>query len=234
MRKKNYILMFLLAMMVSLVSAQNPWSITHSRNDVPAASFAKQENGGYAQAGVSLRNLWIGSSVLWNVDDNAPIESPGVNGSLLYTLYSNERFALPIWGTIGLNSPDSLLSPDDGVAIGLYPWYELSSTGAFSLVLHGGVGYRRYTAESGDLTEVKLMAGLEVAISPNGGLPTTLSIAPVYRLNQGDLPNRTALEITGILPIGNGLGFMAEGNFPFDNDVEKSLFRLGVLVNGKL
>lgn len=236
--KMHYIFTLLLTLMVGILGAQTPWAIQHSRNDAPlkmvAASSGEELQ---AKAGISLRNLWIGSSVLWSVDENAPIESPGVNGSLLYTLYEHDRFGFPLWGNISLNDNGEIETPDEGVSIGAYPWYELQSTSAFTLVLHGGVGYRRFSPGEGleDATEIKLMAGLEAAINTSGGLPTTLSVAPVYLLGQGDLPNTTALEITGILPIGNGLGFMAEGNFPFDDDAETNgQFRLGVLINGRL
>jgi hypothetical protein len=175
--------------------------------------------------------------VVWNVDEDAPIESPGVNGSLLYTVYSTERFGLPVWGNISLADGAGIYNPDEGVTVGVYPWYELNKEEAFTLIAHGGVGYRRYTAEDGldkyNTTEIKIHGGLEVAMSPGGGLPVTLSVAPVYRMQVGDLPDGTTLEITGILPIGNGLGLLAEGDFPFDGDVG-SQFRMGVVINGRL
>lgn len=236
--KMSYFFSLLLTLVVGMLSAQTPWAIQHSRNDAPLKTYevSKSEDGSVALAGISLRNLWIGSSVLWSVDEEAPIESPGVNGSLIYTVYEHDRFGFPLWGNISLNDNGEIETPDEGVSLGAYPWYELSSNGTFTLILHGGVGYRRYTgAEDIDLTEIKLTAGLEAAINTGGGLPTTLSVAPVYLLGQGDLPNTSALEITGILPIGNGLGFMAEGTFPFDDDATTNgLFRLGILVNGRL
>lgn len=235
--KKLILFMMLLTLSVGLATGQTPWSITHSRNDEPVRAVKTQEGVTVQQAGVSLKNLWIGSSVLWNLDEEASIEAPGVNGTLMYTAYSNERFGLPIYGNIALGQDGPIWNPDEGVTLGLYPWYELGQSNGFTLIAHGGVGYRRYTDKDGledvDVTEIKIFGGLEVALSPGGGLPLTVSVAPVYRMNQGMRPDGTTLEVTGILPMGNGLGLMAEGDFPFDGDTG-SLFRMGILVNGRL
>lgn len=240
--KKQYFLMMLFSLMSLFAVGQSPWAITHSRTDADLVVVKISDVGAAVTSSkaVSLRNLWIGSSVLWNVDENAPIESPGIKGTLLYTAYENEKLSIPIVGNISLNDSGGVDVPDEGISLGVYPNYAVQTNSSFALVVHGGVGYRRYSdeqAELSDLTELKILGGIEMALFMGSGLPVTLNVGPVHRFRQGDLPNSTSLDITGILPLGNGLGFLVDGSFPFgENDVDagNSLLRMGIIVNGRL
>jgi hypothetical protein len=219
--------------------AQSPYSITNSHKQDKTST----QDVGTQQS--SLRNAWVGSKLAYNVDESKPLnESFLLSAKVLYTPVAGDRFAIPVVGNVGLGSQaeGDILNPDAGVNLGIYPWYLLSdptnTDSRLTLVLHGGLGYKVLTAELPEGAEapqqLKLIGGLEIAFASDEGLPTTLSVTPVYLFNtNAGVDNFGALEITGILPIANGLGLLAEGSFPFDQGISGQ-FRLGVIVNSQL
>jgi hypothetical protein len=107
------------------------------------------------------------------------------------------------------------------------------------LLAHGGIGYK--VIAKGVLAgieppqQIRLLGGLEAAFfSENGTLPTTLSVTPVYMYNtNATVGNQSALEITGIMPISNGLGFLVDVQVPFDSGAD-GIYRFGIIINGQL
>lgn len=237
--KKFLFICLLSVMSFAGLFAQSPYSITNSHG---TTSNTQILDDGTSTRSASLRNVWWGSKVLYSFDETKPIdESFFFSSKILYTPVFGDRFAVPVVGAAGLGEGSGdILNPDAGVNVGIYPWYLLTNDveSRLTLVLHGGIGYKVLTAEVPEGAEapqqIKLVGGLEAAFASNEGLPTTLSVTPVYFLNtNATVGNFGALEITGILPIANGLGILAEGSFPFDQSFDGQ-FRLGVIINGKL
>ncbi len=238
--KSLYSLFAMLALMLAFslpAAAQSAWAITHSHKTEYETVDVTYVDGPGSQAIVteraaviSFKNLWLGTTAIWSVDRDNPIESPSINGKILYSLYNSDHFSFPLVGNLSLRDNGDIETPDEGLTIGAYPWLQVSSGDKFNVILHAGVGYRRFTdPDSIDQTELKLLGGVEAAFITIGDRPATLNISPVFTMGQNNLPNRTALEVTGIFPIAEGFGAMAQVDFPFGDNAEKSLFRLGVL-----
>jgi len=208
--------------------AQTPYSIFNSRKKTDVD--VKQ---------VSVANPWLGAKLSYSVNDEQTLyENFLFSAKVLYTPIVGEKYAVPIVGVAGLGS-DNLSSSESGINFGVYPYYKLMESPKFALIGHGGVGYK--VIAKGVLTgveppqQIRLLGGLEAAFfSENGTLPTTLSITPVYMYNTGAaVGNSSMLEVTGIMPISNGLGFLVDAQVPFDKGT-KGIFRFGIIINGQL
>lgn len=223
----KYLFILLFAACVTAASSQTPYSFTQATD-----TYANVEQ-------ISLANPWVGARLSYNLNEDAPLDENFLfSAKVLYTPAQGENFAIPIVGTAGLNSTD-LFNPESGVNIGVYPYYIFSKSETLTLIAHGGMGYKVITkdVEVGDETpqQVRLVGGVEVALFPeSGGLPTTLSVTPVYLINTGtNIDNTGVLEITGIVPVANGVGLIAEGLVPFKDALNGS-FRFGIIVRGQL
>lgn len=223
----KYLFSFLLFALLTIpVWAQSPFSIVNSRNQ---EAEVRQ---------VSLGNPWVGAKLSYNINGDQPIDDNFLfSAKVLYTPVSGSNYAIPIVTSAGLGS-DNLVDPESGFNIGVYPFYSVVSKTNFQLIIHGGVGYKvitNGTDEGDDPQQIKLLGGLEVAFWPkDGGLPFTVSVAPTYLYHtQDNVDNTSLLQITGIIPIANGLGLLADVQVPLDNLVSET-FRFGVIVNGIL
>lgn len=220
---KNIILILILFSCFTL-TAQTPFTVLSSHGESPAALSAS-----------SQVNPWVGAKLVYNVSGDVS-ESFLLSGRVLYVAAAGERYAFPIVGNVGLNNADSL-SVDNGVSIGVFPYYILNTGFPFKLLLHGGLNYRTLVLNDASLNEFRVMAGLEAALYPreSNGSPTTLSVAPEYVINTIDAINNSwGLNITGVLPIANGLGLMLEGTVPLNNESTRTGFKIGVIVNADI
>jgi hypothetical protein len=120
-----------------------------------------------------------------------------------------------------------LLMSSTGATVGLYPYYKIYKGSAASIIVHGVAAWKLngFPAESGDttyLSQGRFSIGVEAGIgkTDKGRLPLTVSIAPVltvvgsgaYQQIFGETKNTIpSLEITGVIPVGQGIGFMIEG-----------------------
>lgn len=225
--------LFSIALMLTVaftINAQSAYDVINSHGDQTESVSTKS---------ASLANPWVGAKLAYNLNEDLPLdESFLLSAKVLYVPVAGPRFAIPVVGSVGLNSTD-ILNPDAGFNVGLFPWYKLSSSGNFTLIAHGGLNYKVITEgvpEGVDAPQqIKVLGGLEAVFSPSGdGAATTLSVTPAYFFNTAGVDESTAaLEITGVLPIANGLGLLIESTTPFNNDF-KGGFRFGVIVSNKL
>lgn len=208
------------------VMAQTAFSVSHS-HDIPA-------NQPSSLSVASLRNPWIGGGLVYNIRDDVS-DFFRLNARAQYAPIKGENFEIPFVTNADLTG--DTLAADQGVDIGIFPWVSIDNATGFSLLLHGGLNYTFTTADpDGDLFTV--MAGLEMAIwgKDENQAPFTLSAAPVLVFRTGAEPQNTAgLEITGVLPIANGLGFLIQGTIPFDNvNYFTKGIKAGIIANGLL
>lgn len=183
----------------------------------------------------SLNNPWLNAGLAYNVAGDVS-QSFLLNAGAFLTLAEGNRYEVPFVANVGLNNADSL-NADNGVSLGLFPWYKLSENGDLILLLHGGLNYHILNkAQVNSFNEFRIMGGLEAALyGKDGGSPTTLSVAPEYVISTGPVAdNWLNLNITGVVPIANGLGLLLEGAIPLDSKVRQNTLSIGVIVNGPL
>lgn len=216
----------LILCMVSLCTlvAQTPFDMVSSHANEQTSALSAS----------SLNNPWVGAKLGYNVSGDVS-ESFLLSARVMYVPYAGDRFAFPVVGNVGLNNADST-NADNGVSIGVFPYYSLSAEGDFKLLLHGGLNYHILTkADAGEASEFRILAGLEAALyGKDGGPPTTLSIAPEAVINTGPVNDtQWGLDITGVLPVAKGLGLLAEGWVPFQDNGGGG-FSIGVIVNSSI
>ncbi len=125
---------------------------------------------------------------------------------------------------------------DSGVTLGLYPWYILSENEKSTILAHGGIDYRVGDKnDAGYLTEFGINAGIELALyGDDYGMPFTISSGPEYVLSSG-ITNTPyfGLNLSGVVPIANGLGVLIEGDASLTDGVKSGL-KIGVIVNNSI
>lgn len=226
MKNISLILIISLTLMMDL-AAQSAFTVSHS-HDQPA-----DQPSGLSVA--SLRNPWIGGGLVYNIRDDVS-DFFRLNARAQYSPIKGTNFEIPFVTNVDLTA-DSLAN-DEGVDIGIFPWVNIGSAPGFSLLLHGGLNYTFTTGDpDGDLFTI--MGGLEMAIwgKDDNQAPFTLSAAPVLVFNTGaeTSDNTAGLEITGVLPIANGLGFLIQGTIPFDQTTYFTKgIKAGIIANGLL
>lgn len=218
---------FLLGLMLSIaLTAQTPFSVVNSHGTT------YQE---YSKS-ASLANPWIGAKVSKNFNENLPIDQSFLlSAKVLYAPLSGPGWSIPVVTTVGIGNSD-IFNPDAGINLGVYPYYNLSKQSSFQFVVHGALAYKVIESgvpeEADNPEQFKVSAGFEAILSPpDGGAPTTLSIAPTYMFNNIS-DDAGGLEITGVLPIATGLGILAESYIPFKEvNSYAGNFRLGIIAN---
>jgi hypothetical protein len=183
-------------------------------------------HGSQSASRASAKNAWLGAGLVYNIKDDVS-QNFVLNGSFLAPAYTFDRGAIPIMGNIELDSTGIF-------DVGIFPYYSLSFTGTVQVLLHGGIAYKFLIDRPDTENEYLLTAGIEAAFyGDNGRAPFTLSIAPelIGSFNQSN--ERSGLNITGILPLYNGMGLLAEGLIPFDGDATTGL-KIGIIVNSAL
>ncbi len=225
------ILILLVTLITLDISAQSAFTVSHS-HDQPAATGDDQPS---SLSVASLRNPWIGGGLSYNIRDDVS-DFFRLNARAQYSPIKGVNFEIPFVTNVDLTA-DSL-AKDEGVEIGIFPWVNIGNSAGFSLIAHGGLNYTFTTSDpDGDLFTA--LAGLEMAIwgKDQDQAPFTLSAAPVlvFRTGPEGSQNTSGLEITGVLPIANGLGFLIQGTVPFDkvNYFTKGI-KAGIIANGLL
>ncbi len=227
---KNLIFTLTLCLVCFMATAQTPFTMK-------ASHVAYVETSAFSAN--SLNNPWVGAKLAYNVSGDVS-QSFLLNARAMLELASGDRYAVPFLANVGLNNADSL-NKDNGVSLGIFPWYKLSENGDLTLLLHGGLNYHILNRATVDApNEFRILAGLEAALwGKNGGSPTTLSVAPEYVINTEDWTPGTAtsgfyLNITGVVPIANGLGLLLEGTVPLNNTLRQNGLTIGVIVNSPI
>jgi len=222
---KKVVALFIAILLVLGLQAQTPFGIFNSANRV----------GQFTVNQVSAANLWLGSKLSYNLDQDNPVSDNFLlTAKVLYTpvVDVNGRYAIPIVVTAS-PSANSVLSAESGYNFGIYPYYRITKDPAAKTVLiaHGGVGYKVVDDPSGEsLQQIRALAGLEVAFfQKEGSLPTTISATPVYTHTSGLIKSKTFIEVTGILPIARNLGALVE--YQSATGEFENTFRIGIIIN---
>lgn len=186
---------------------------------------------------VSMKNPWIGAKLsmpLQDVDGNLG-KNTLFSARIMYTLASGEdgSWAVPVVTTAGLGSTD-ILDPESGVNMGIYPYKVISDKERVDLVLHGGMGYKIVPDNENSFNQFSILGGIEAHLGDGiekqkGAVGASLK----YLSNSDDLVNSLALQIDGILPLGNNTGLFAAFTHYFKKELDSTL-RVGLIANGVL
>lgn len=144
--------------------------------------------------------------------------------------------------TIKAKVQDLMISAQ-GINVGLYPYYIAYSNEYFQFTLHGSAtwklnAFKDKKDETQYLDQGRFSLGIEASIgkSGNGKYPLTVSVTPTYTFFDAEKYEKifgenkrsiTSLEITGVVPVGNGVGLLIESivaSKPF------SAFRAGIII----
>lgn len=213
-------------LIATIATAQTPFSMVSSAN---------QKNKPAKISANSLNNPWVGAKLAYNLAGDVS-NSFILSGRVMYSIDEGDKYAIPLIANVGFNNADSL-DDDNGVSIGVYPWYIISQKNKSTILLHGGLNYHvADRMEAGYLTEVTMLAGIEAALYPkNGGAPATISAGPEYIINTGGaIDNQFAINITGVVPIANGLGLLVESDIPLIKSQLSTGLKIGVIVNNSI
>lgn len=182
----------------------------------------------FSTSRISPHNAWIGSQLQYDFNqDNSLSNNFLFNVKTLYSLRTKGKLQLPIIGNVGIPLGDN----SSTVQVGLFPWSLVHNNSIFSIVAHGGAEYEVYPGEnlSTSVQHFNLSAGIEVAVWMQQGLPLTLSATPIYSFRNLDLDDSFYFELTGIVPITNGMGFMIDSRLG-----KKSILAAGLIINNPI
>lgn len=186
----------------------------------------------------SANSAWLGAKGTGTFGSGDLSDHFLLSGKIVYDLELG-KFKIPIVSNVNFDFSDpdgGFVFGDKGLSIGVYPFKVLSQNDKVSWVLHGGLAYKLLPQENIKITpqQTRLFAGLEVAYAgKDARYPLTISVTPLYTINNLDNSNMFAIEATGVLPLTGGLGILAEYTSPFKKSVE-SIFKFGLVVSSKL
>jgi len=206
----KHLMLFALMCIPFMLSAQSGWQIVNSRQDGPIPLVTMKTSGATAPS-----NAWLGSELLYELGEADFADNFLLRSRILVEITNTGDLHLPIMSNVEITSE----SPLSGVDIGIYPWQQLND----NFIAHGGVVF----ATNGEFNEnaLKVFGGFEF-VANTTGLPLTVSVTPLFTfMNKGTVE----LETTIIVPVGNGLGLLAQANIPFKNT--PATLQLGVVMN---
>lgn len=202
------------------------------------SQLGKVRSSGFSSHDVSAKNPWlVGAKLSFTVQDlDGSLANNFIfSGKAATILAEGEKFAFPLYSSVDLGSGD-IFSSESGFNVGIYPYYLLSDNANYEIVLHGGSGYKIIPALEDGLdaeSQFKVTMGIEAAFyKDENSLPTTVSIAPAYLWNS-IFEDIAILEITGVVPISQGIGALIEYQQPFKDGID-GIFRIGVITVGLL
>jgi hypothetical protein len=240
----------LLAVGLSSVSeAQTPTQLLRTRPD-PNANAAIAVNNPWFGAQLAYRvtgdapttqNFQAAGQVLYH-----PL---GTGGKFQLPVMANLS---EIASGIDLTDPDldevklrvqELLYSTQGISAGLYPLYEVVRSPTALVTLHGAAalklnGFTDSTSAGRTISVLRLSAGVDLVVGSDlrRRSPLSLSITPVWTrvaeadleaLGVGDGEWLSSIEVSGVLPLRDGFGLIAEWLGSKD---ERSSLRVGVVL----
>lgn len=251
--------------MKSLVTICLILSTAQFSNGQTAFSVINSGSRSNVAGGLAAKNPWVGAQVGYLFGDSEEFaDNLLVSGRILYDIDLNsEKFELPVVGNIssiikskvgfeegdGKEKLDSevkeLMTSNQGLHIGLYPYYRIKTGETFSLIAHGVAGWKLNGLQDTVnnkvtyLNQGRFSAGLEFGIgrSTADKIPLTISITPTvaifdkneYREVFGVAKSYTGtLELTCVVPLKKGIGVMFEDIVPLSKGVS-NVFRVGII-----
>ncbi len=249
-RMKFRVLVFLVFFFLK-ANAQTPTAMVNNKGNVSKALAAKNPwLGGevgykFGGSGEFADNLIASARVMYEIEFDSKKFALPVMGNLSQ-LRDNLSENLTIDEKESARIQD-ILTSTQGLNIGLYPYRMIVEKQYFSLLAHGAIVYKLNSFK--DMQENpmyfqqgRFSLGIEAYIGKfdtnNGKYPLTISVAPVATFfNSNDYKaifgiERSlliSLEVTSVVPIGKGVGFLLEGVFS-----DKSVVRTGLLFSAQL
>lgn len=226
--KKLLFSTLLLLVTITLSYGQSPFGIMNSHSIDYESFYILDGNDDIFINRVSPNNAWIGSKLQYGFNGNESLADNFLfNMTTLYSLPVKGKLQLPLIGNVGL----PLSGNQSNVNVGLFPWYLVYNSATLSLVAHGGAEYELYPGEElyNSIQYFSLSAGLELGFWMQSGLPLTLSATPIYSFRNLDLNNLFSLELTGIIPIANGMGILIDSVLG-----KKVVMGAGLIVNNPI
>ena len=243
-------------------------SITHFVNGQSGFSILNTGRRSNIAGGLPANNPWVGAQVGYLFGDSKEFaDNLLVSGRILYEIDLNSPdtsgFHLPVVGNLsniikskvgfvegeGKDKLDSevkeIMTSNQGLHIGLYPYYIIRRNETFSLIAHGVAGLKLNGIQDTVnnkvtyLNQGRFSAGLEIGIGRSNAekIPLTLSITPTitifdkseYKSVFGvEKSTINTLELTCVVPLKKGIGVMFEDIFPLSKGV-RNVFRVGLI-----
>lgn len=179
---------------------------------------------------VSAFNPWIfGAKLTFAVRDlDEGLKDNFVfSGEAVTFLIEEDKYALPVFGSIALGS-DDIFAPGSGFNAGLYPYYIVNESEKFDVVAHGITSYKIIPGDTTSFDQFKAGVGLElIYYIDSDKLPITFSVTPTFLWNDG-VANTGMLEVNAVLPVSAKVGLLAEYQRPFKG-IFDPIFRLGII-----
>jgi len=140
-----------------------------------------------------------------------------------------------------------LITSTQGVNLGLYPYYIWKQKNTLALIIHGVAAYKINAFKESEESTIyfqqgRFSVGVEAQIgkydNSKGQYPWTISLAPTLTIFKksdytaifgNEKSSISSLEITSVLPIGRGMGFLLEAIIS-----DKSIIRTGLLLSSEL
>lgn len=211
--------------------ANNPWVVAGAQVGYKFSGNSDFADGLLASSRIGLQTLRF----------------PGQSARVGLPLIGNISRLSPGLGTDSVGSiADRLTNTAEGINVGLYPYYESidrSGGGPVQVTFYGSTVWKLNAAKDrNDSSTVYLNQGrftmgmgVDLYIAENNTMPLSLSIEPVLTMVNADAFERVtgrrenrlySVELTGVMPIGNNMGLLAQLGAP---DEGKTLFRVGVI-----
>jgi hypothetical protein len=227
------------------LTAQTPASTINVAGPPPAAGLAANNPWMGAQVGYKFGNggdfensLLVTARLLYKIESPLPRLQLPVMGNISDIRPREVSETGETWGEV-----QSLLISAEGINLGIFPYFPLHSTDLLLLTLHGGTSWKvnAYGSPVGEteyLHQARISGGIELGVGrrADGRLPLTVSIAPVMSFFSADVyegvfgerrRGLAHLEVTGIVPIGLGVGVLMEGLI---SSRSTSGFRAGIVL----
>lgn len=244
-------------MLPLLLVSQTPFSLINSSS--------KSEVIGALPA----NNPWLGAQVGYMFGNSEEFaDNLLVSGRLLHHIIKGDsnQLNLPVMGNISAVIKDKsrfttesdkikselrdILMQNQGVNIGLYPYFVLKDKDKITLTLHGAASWKLNASEDSISKEVNYLnqgrfsigADFLIGSKRDGDAhPMSISIAPVisvfspdeYLKSFGTKKSAIAsLELNAVVPLGKGIGIMFEKIFSFTKDIP-GLFNVGLVISSE-
>ena len=240
-------------------------SIAHFVNGQTAFSVLNSGSRSNVAGGLAANNPWVGAQVGYLFGDSKEFaDNLLVSGRILYEIDLNsDKFKLPVVGNIsniikskvGFEAGESkdkldsevkgLMTSNQGLHVGLYPYYLIKKSETFSLIAHGVAGWKLNGLQDTVnnkvtyLNQGRFSAGVEFGIGRSNAekIPLTISITPTFTIFDKneykgvfgvEKSTISTLELTCVVPLKKGIGVMFEDIVPLSKGMS-NVFRVGLI-----
>ena len=198
---KNLLTAFLILATFSLYSQSAAYITASTSKTTP----------GEALGAMSAANTWLNSGLSYQLYGDEGFKNSFAFNTRIIRNINAGPLNIPIAGNFQLGTGDS----PDIIDFAILPWGQITSSedGKFRLIGHGRAEYNITPTEGDDIQGLILSAGLEAFITTGqSSRPASLSVTPVYTIADLNADGKLGVEVTGVFPLGQGLGLLGEWN----------------------